>query len=211
MRPFTLDIDPANTDTDGLADNNDSSGSSLTLDGALTSGGTFTSSDGLGRRIQFTDTSTTDQSGATFTVIGTNNNDEAITEDRSGPGSGATVTTTKYFKTVSAINITSGAGSATVDVGTADECEAFVALNHRATEDTGVQTTVTGTIDYDIQVTYKNILGDGFDSGDWDVVTAFDGKTANVRNTLPKQAVAMRVVVNSFTDTAEIQVHVVPH
>ena len=51
-----FDIDPANVDPDGLADNNSSAGATVTLDGALTSGGTFTSADGLAHQLDIIDT-----------------------------------------------------------------------------------------------------------------------------------------------------------
>jgi len=51
MRPFTFDVDPADVDPDGLADGNSSAGATVTLDGLLTSGGSFTSADSLAHRL----------------------------------------------------------------------------------------------------------------------------------------------------------------
>lgn len=211
MKPFTIDVDPADTDTDGLADNNDSSGASLTLDGALTSGGTFTSADGLGRRIQITDTATVDQSGATFTITGTDANDATQTEAVTGPGSGATVTSTKYFKTISSIAITNGAGSGTVDAGTADEaCSKAYPMEHEATYPASAQTDVTGTVNYSLQATTENIFGStAHNQLTHQAISAFGSKTAAVAAaSLPGRITSLRLVINSFTNGAEVQAHI---
>lgn len=211
MKPFTIDVDPADTDTDGLADNNDSSGSSLTLDGALTSGGTFTSADGLGRRVQITDTATVDQSGATFTVTGTDANDAAQTEAITGPGSGATVTGSKYFKTISSVAIASGAGSGTVDMGTADEaCSRAYIMDFHAPQGATIQTDVTGTLDYSVQATTENPFGStAVNQLQHQNITAFAAKTADVPATqVAPHLTSIRVIVNSFTNGGEVQAHV---
>lgn len=209
MRPQKFDIDPADQDGDGLADNNDSSGSSLTLDGALTSGGTFTSADGLGRRIVITDTATVDQSGATFTINGTNANGQAISEDVTGPGSGATVTSTKYFLSVTSIDITNGAGSGTVDVGTNGEVSSkVVPLDWRA--DQGATVAIqgsSGTFQADIQETFDDLqTTNGVDGINYNEVAA--DKTGDGSFTTSVHARGVRIHTDSYTNPAEFQFHV---
>lgn len=210
MRPFTIDVDPANTDTDGLADNNDSSGSSLTLDGALTSGGTFTSADGHGRRIQFTDTATVDQSGATFTITGTDADDNALTEAVTGPGSGATVTSTSYFKTVTSIAIASGAACGTVDAGTADEVVTkSYPMNFVGDAAISLICNVTGTANYTVQHTGNDILADGTSGAYWAPHDTLVSLTADADGNYDFPVTGIRAVFNSFTDTAELQIYVI--
>lgn len=214
MRPFTIDVDPADTDPDGLADNNASSGATLTLDGVLTSGGTFTSADGLGHQISITDTATVDQSGATFTITGTNANDEAISEAVTGPGSGATVESSKYFKTVTSIAIASGAACGTVDCGTdtgGEVASKVYVMDPRAPEGAGVQVVVTGTVNYTVEATMEPISDvSSFDDFSFSAVSAYSGKTADVISNLPAGVSAIRVITASYSSGAEVQAHVAP-
>ncbi|NIW96979.1 MAG: hypothetical protein GWN13_01795, partial [Phycisphaerae bacterium] len=209
MIPVKLDIDPDNPDADGLAAANDSSGTTLTLDGALISGGTFTASDGLGHKIDITDTATVDQSGATFTINGTNANDQSISEDVTGPGSGATVTSSKYFKTVTSITIASGAGSGTANVGTNDEVASqAIPLNWRSNY--GCMTAIagaSGTFSVDIQETFDDCLSSEVDNANWidkHVSLSGDGGFE-----LDVRARGVRAHTNSFTNGAEFQFHIV--
>lgn len=208
MRPIKYDIDPTDADADGLAAANDSSGTSLTLDGVLTSGGTYTAADGLGHKIDITDTATVDQSGATFTVTGTDANDSAITEAITGPGSGATVTSTKYFKTITGIAIASGAGTGTVNVGTNDEVASkVIPINWRADDQaTTAILGAVGTFVADIQETFDDVQSLGSDGLDWFDVQA--DKAADGSFALSRHATATRVHTDSYTNGAEFQFHV---
>jgi len=218
MRPKRLDLDVDNVDPDGLADNNDSSGATLTLDGALTSGGTYTSADGLAHRLDIIDTATTDQSGATFTVTSTDADGKTQTEAITGPGSGATVESTKYFKTVTSVTIASGAACGTVDMGTVDEfASPTIPLNHYSDKAATVQVDVTGTINYDVQVTCQSPYNNDaapFDLDDqedlaWINDGNFGSKTADLLDDLAAPGTrALRVVSNSFTNGAELQVFI---
>ena len=210
MRPFTIDVDPANSDADGLADGNSSAGATVTIDGVLASGGSFTSADGLGRRLAILDLGADDQSGATYTITGTDADGVAQTEDLAGPGASATVETTKYFLTVSSIAIASAAAGSTVDIGTVDEAaSATHILNRRAEEGALIQTAVTGTVNYSVEGTVADAAGSAApQSLDWIDITAFSGKTAAVLANANAHLSAIRLVTNSFTDTAEVQAHV---
>lgn len=208
MRPTKLDIDPANVDADGLAAANDSSGATLTLDGVLTSGGTFTSADGLGRQIAITDTATVNQATATFTITGTNASGESITDDVTGPGSGATVTSAKLFYTVTSITIDTPAVGGTVNVGTTQVAESkVVPVNWM--EDVGCTVAImgaVGTFQVDIEETFDKILEDGTDSANfWDKQA---DKSANGAFTMTPRATGVKVSFDSYTNGAEFQFHV---
>jgi hypothetical protein len=219
MRPFKIDVDPANAVSDGLADNNDSSGASLTLDGTLTSGGTFTSADGLGHRLSITDTATQVQTDSTFTITGTDADGKPQVEALAGPGSAATVESTKYFLTVTSVTIVGGDALDTVDMGTVDEVASPTqVLDFYANVPPTVHVDVTGTVNYDIQVSAKNIfdrdaaapftISDQEDFA-WVNDANFAAKTADLLDDLSAAGVTvMRVVTNSYTATAELQVYV---
>jgi len=220
MRPKRYDFDVDNADPDGLADNNSSAGATLTLDGALTSAGSYTSADGFAHRLDIIDTATTDQSSATFTVTGTDADGRAQSEAITGPGSGATVESTKYFKTVTSVAIASPVACGTVDMGIVDEfASKTIPLDHLNDSAPTIQVDVTGTIDYDIQVTLQNLYDKAsaapfnFDDQEdlaWVNDGNFGAKTADLLDDLAAPgARAMRVVSNSYTNTAELQVYIV--
>jgi len=72
----------------------------LTLGGALTSGGAYTADTGTARQITLL--SASDDSGITFTVVGTDVNGDALSETVTGANAG-TATSTGYFATISSI------------------------------------------------------------------------------------------------------------
>ena len=312
MRPYTLDIDLATVDpdgladgnssaitqivldgaltsgndADGLADGNSSAGSSVTLDAALTSGGTyvdatgsprhitildlggddqssavytitgtdkdgrvlteslagpgvslfvhsvnrfasvsaiaiaspaagstvdvgvngvFISSDGLGRRLNIIGSAHV-QTGSTYTITGTDADGLAESEDLAGPGSGATVTTVKYFKTVTNIVTSAGVASSSVDIGTVDEaCSQTLPLNFRANNPFSVQSNVTGTASFAIDQTMSDVQSLSNPSNDaiWFKVAALG--TVDIISEGSRHVRAMRVVVDTHSAAAEIQ------
>lgn len=215
-RPKELDLDLSTADADGIADGADSSGTSITLNGILVSGGVFTSSDGLGRIIIIADSSTSDQSDVTFTVTGTDPNGDAISEVITGPTSGATVASTKYFKTVSAVTVSAAqGGSETVDIGTrgttSSAASKMYVLSHRNPYAALVSVDVTGTINFTVQETFDDAITQTNASGNilWVDVTALASKTADTTSLITRSATAIRVLVNSYSSTAELQAKII--
>lgn len=203
-----FDIDPADADGDGLAAGNDSSIATITIDGALGSGGSFTSADGLAHRLIITDAGGHDQTSATYTIVGTNSNGNAQTEAIAGPGVSASVETTEYFLTVTSITIASPAASSTVNIGTVDEVVSKVyPLNWRASTAATVAITGTvGTYQVDIQEAFNDIYTDGIASATW-----FDkhaDQSADMSGVLTLHATAVRIKSDSYTNGAELQFHV---
>ncbi|MDC3088916.1 flagellar filament capping protein FliD [Alphaproteobacteria bacterium] len=100
------DADAISTTQSGTAS------SALTLNGSSISGGSFT--DNAGKRISITSASA-DESGYTFTIVGTDLSDNAQTEVITGPTANATVLGSKTFKTVTSVTPSSNStGSITV-------------------------------------------------------------------------------------------------
>jgi hypothetical protein len=89
------------------------SATTLTLGGALTSGGSYTSGDNIGQLI--TILSAGDDSGITFTIVGTDAVGDAQTEVVTGANAG-TATSSGYFNTVASIT-TSAASAGNVSAG----------------------------------------------------------------------------------------------
>lgn len=208
MRPYLQDIDLADVDADGLVDGNSSAGATVTLDGVLTSGGSFTSADGFGRRLTILDLGADDQTGATYTITGTDSDGISQTEAIAGPGASAAVTTSKYFLTVSSIAIASPVVGSTVDIGTVDEAVSkTVPLNYRNYEAGTYSVDVTGTIDYTVNETLDeihNLTNPSVDAS-WFALSALSAKTADLMSVGTVHSTACQLVVNSYTNSAEIQ------
>ena len=101
-------------DADGISTTASISGAAaLTINGTLTSGGSYTSGDNIGQLI--TITSAGDDTGITFTVVGTNAVGDAQTEIVTGADTAA-ATSSGYFNTVASIT-TSASSDAAVTAG----------------------------------------------------------------------------------------------
>jgi hypothetical protein len=101
-------------DADGISTTASISGASaLTINGALTSGGSYTSGDNIGQLV--TITSAGDDSGITFTVVGTDAVGDAQTEVVTGADTDV-ATSSGYFNTVASIT-TSASSDAAVTAG----------------------------------------------------------------------------------------------
>lgn len=223
MRSKQIDIDPANVDPDGLADLNSSAGASVTLDGALTSGGTFTSADGLAHRLDIIDTGTDDQRGATYTITGTDADGHAQVENILGPNSTATIETLKYFLTVTSITIASPVADSTVDIGTVDEISTKTyVVDHYINTAPSIGMEVTGTISMDVQLSTRNAMEINHKGEIPEALRMVDQEDMNWVNDDNLAAVgasahgqisdypikAIRFVSVSYTDTAEVQVEI---
>ena len=102
------------TDADGISTTASISGASaLTINGTLTASGSYTSGDNIGQII--TITSAGDDSGITFTVVGTNAVGDALTEIVTGADT-TVASSSGYFNTVSSIT-TSASTAAAVTAG----------------------------------------------------------------------------------------------
>jgi len=104
----------AATDADGISTTASISGAAaLTINGTLTSGGSYTSGDNIGQLV--TITSAGDDSGITFTVVGTDAVGDAQTEVVTGANT-TVATSSGYFNTVASIT-TSASSAAAVTAG----------------------------------------------------------------------------------------------
>jgi hypothetical protein len=167
--------------------------------------GVFISSDGLGRRLSILG-SAHDQSGKTYTVTGTDADGLAESEDLAGPGSGATVTTLKYFLSVTNIVVSAGTASSTVDIGTVDEAVSqTLPLNYRANNPANYQSNVTGTASFAVDQTMSDVqaLANPSNDATWFKVAALGA--VDILSEGQRHIMAMRVVVDTHSAGAEIQ------
>ena len=208
------DVDLDHAVNDGIASANDSSGTTVALNGSLTSGGTYTSADGHGHIIIITDESTDTQTDVTFTIVGTNENGDVISDTITGPASAATVASTLFFKTVTSVTVSAAqGGSETVDIGTRNTTLAaaskIIPLNHRARIAAQVAVDITGTINFDVQETFDEVLSDAATARVFYNVTALAGKTADTHSQISVGATGVRLEINSYSDGAEAQMRII--
>lgn len=205
MRPKTFDFDPANASLTGFLSN--ATGATWTL--SATSSG-----DDLAHQVSIRNDSATDHSAKTAILTGTDSDGRAQTETVNLPAGSATVESTKYYLTLTTVVPSATIGADTMDIGWVDEfASKTIPLDHRAYNPASIQVTVTGTINFDVEAT----LEDPFSSSitdqstlDWLNDGNFTAKTASLVDDLALPGVrAIRFVVNSYTDTAELQAHLV--
>jgi hypothetical protein len=199
MRAKYFSFSPSAVDTDGLADG-------LTGAGPWDSGDFVTTAtpDGLAHQLNLT--SAQNLSALTITLTGTDADDNAITEDVTGPNA-TTVESTKYFKTLTAVSSSGTLSTNTLDIGWVDEfVSKTIPLDHYANNPATVQLTVGGTIDVDIEDTISDIRDGGTqDSWTWLTDANFDDATASVGGELATHGIrAIRLKANSYSSSATV-------
>lgn len=168
--------------------------------------GVFISSDGLGRRISILDLAADDQTGATYTITGTDADGLVESEDILGPGVSSTVTTTKYFLSITNIVVASPAAGSSVDIGTVDEAVSkTLPLNYRANNPANYQSNVTGTASFAVDQTMSDVQSLSNPSNDaiWFKVAALGA--VDILSEGARHIRACRVVVDTHSAAAEIQ------
>lgn len=200
--------DPANVDTDGIADGITGAGpwDEIAV-GELVAAG---AGDGLAHQLNLT--STANLSGINITIVGTDADGKPITETRAGPNNN-TVETTSYFQTVTSIAAASTLGANTMDVGWVDEFVGpSVPLDWRRNVPSHFFLDVTGTISLDVDFLVQD--PDGLvnqEAGKWvPVSSSLDDETADSSAFVDIGAgyTAFRIRANSYTDTAEATLYV---
>lgn len=196
MKLQTIDIDPANVSLTGFASN--------------VTGATFTltannSGDGLAHQVSIRNDSVTDHSGKTVTLVGTDENGKAQTEVVTGPGTSATVESAKYFLTLTSATPSATIGADTFDIGWVDEVAfPWFPLNWRNANAMNIQADLTGTANFTVNECFQDILAGV--TPIWVAITALSAKNTDITGAAATSgATGLQFVINSYTDTAEIQ------
>ena len=215
MQPYRLDIDPADVDTNGIAEDQTTAGAgNLTLNGALADLGTAgqfdigdSYSSGIGG-VQIGIESTGNLSGVTFTVTGKDQDGISTTEAITGPNN-TTVESSTYWSQITQIAV-DGAVGTNVEVGPVDEIiTRTLPINWRATEAcTAAVTQLSGTCQFDIDETFDdvNVTVPAITTA-W--ITKASNQSANVAQVLTIHATAVRLKFDSYTNGAELQLNVI--
>lgn len=197
MRPNVIDIDVADASLTGFASN--VSGAAFTLTATA-------ATDGLAHQVSIRNDSVTDHSGKTVTLVGTDPDGKALTEVVTGPGTSATVESTGYFLTLTSATPSATIGSDTFDIGWVDEVSSHTYPVDRCSPYAcNIHVDVTGTIDFTVQETYADVLGGT--APVWSNITALASKTADTTSTAAIGATAIRIIINSYSSGAELQMY----
>ena len=195
QRHKMFDVDVADASLTGFASN--VTGASFTIT-------TTATSDGLAHQVSIRNDSVTDHTGKTVTLVGTDANGKALTEVVTGPNNGATVESTGYFKTLTSATPSATIGADTFDIGWVDEVATPTYMlnkyNHTAAN---VHVDVTGTIDFTVQECFRDLQRG--EAEVWVNVSALAAKTADTTAQISLGAVAVRLIVNSYSSGAELQ------
>lgn len=197
MRPIQVTYSPITADTDLL-------NAAVTSTGAAIIPTTTTPTDGLSHKVTLTSAGGVDLSGVAFTVAGTFQGETISDVIAAGPN-GTTVTTAKYFTTVT--SVTPGATMATkemtIGIG-AESLTPAIPLDRHSLAASALTITVTGTINATVQDTIGDVFRNDPTDIPWTVITALTGKTAQTDGSVRTGATAVRILTNSVTNSATI-------
>jgi len=148
MKDNRYTIAPANTNTAGFA---------TAVTGATFTLTTTSSGDSLAHKVTVLNNSATDHSGKTLAIVGFDADGRDQTETLTAPAASVSVTSAKYWLTLTSITPSATIGADTFNIGWANT---FVTktfpINWRR-GNAGLSLDVTGTINYDLQQTFDDI------------------------------------------------------
>lgn len=197
MRLKIIDIDVADASLTGFASN--VTGASFTLT-------TTATSDGLAHQVSIRNDSATDHSGKTVTLVGTDANGNSLTEVVTAPGSSATVESAGYFKTLTSATPSATIGADTFDIGWVDEVSSqIIPVDRVSNSGCTISVDVTGTLDYTVQETFADVLSGA--APVWNNITALAAKTSDLTSSSTVGATAIRIILNSYSSGAELQMY----
>jgi hypothetical protein len=174
--------------------------------GAATAPTTTSTSDGLAHYVTLTSPAQASLAGITFTILGTDADGHSISDVIAGPASASTVTTTKFFKTITTIQPSATMGALVVSVGIAvTSITPTIALGANSTAAAGMTVAITGTINYTAYETFADVFNHDPQSVSTQI-SALAAKTANTSANCSVSATGTFVLINSLSATATITV-----
>lgn len=186
---------------------------STTAYAASVTGASFTltntsSGDGLARQISILNNTATNHSGKTITIVGTDADGYAQTETITGPGSSATVVSTKFYLTLTSVTPSATIGADTFSIGTNGLwVTPTIALNARNANAANIQALLSGTMNFTVSQLYDDVLlttSSPAQSANWTAITALSAKTATTVGSAAVGATAIRLSTASYSTTPTI-------
>lgn len=190
MRPKRLTYTLQALDADGYLNDATGAGPWTTILAQTT--------DGMAHKVTLA--STANLSAINMTVTGTDANGQAQTEVIAGPNNN-TVTTTKYFLTVTSVSAASTIGAETMDVGWAAACATpTYPVNPYANNGPSIGVDIGGTVTYTAWQCNGNVYEVAAESMPWmAVAAAVTGATTDQLVNADLPLTGLRVTVASHT------------
>ena len=212
MRAKTFSYTPVTTSAAGLAND-------VTLATSATLAATA-ATDGLAHLITVLGNAATNHSAKTITITGTDADGNTLSEGIAGPNGVATVTTTKYFRTVTSVVASATCGADTFDIGwNVVGFSPTIPLDTKQNPfSVGLMTDIAGTINYTVQYTLQDVLNwrareaDAPQQGGAtfvDNASPMAAATADQTSNYTFPATAMRLKINTVTNGATIKLSVI--
>lgn len=170
--------------------------------GAAVAPTTTQTTDGLAHLVTLTAPVQNTLAGITFTIVGLDADGKAQTETGiTGPASGATVTSTKYFKQVNSIQPSATMGALVVSVGIAAASKTpTIPLDPSTDAAAALTISVTGTINVTVNETIGDVLRLQPSLCPWSAITALTSKTAQTNGACRSGARGVQILTNSVTN-----------
>ena len=203
MRPNVIDIDVADASLTGILE--DATGAGPWAAGDLDATGP---TDGLAHQLSV-DSGATNLSAITMTFIGTDADGKVQTEDLV-LGNGAVVETTKYYASVTNLSVDSTLGANTVDIGWVDEVASQTyPIDRMSPYQANIFVDITGTLNFTVQELWENVydVDNPQQDATWINITALASKTADTASQATLGASAIRIILNSYSSGAELQMY----
>lgn len=203
MRPIQSSVTLAAASANNICTSQTiASAGALTLNGSTVSGGVAQITPAgtpVCRQVLIT-SGGSDESGKTFTVVGTVSGPTTVTETLAGPTAAGTVTTTNYFQTVTSISVSAAlAGNVTVGTNGVGGSRPIALDTNKRPFAIGLGATVTGTINYTSQYTFDDLNTTTNGGPVWIDHSTMASKTANFDSNIAFPVRGTRVKVNSGT------------
>lgn len=204
MHPINFSFTPEAADALGFADDVAYSGGGYALTAT-------TPNDSLAHIVTILGNAATNHSGKTFTITGTDADGVAQSEAIAGPNGVATVSSTKYFKTVTSVTVSATTGADTFDIGwTAVAVSATFPLNWRERDfQVSLGLIITGTINVTVQHTLDALHAEYVASPSWFPHSSLVSKTASADGNYAFPVTATRLLINSVTAGATVGFRIV--
>lgn len=205
MKQQVIDVDLDSLDRDGIAASQHTvAATGLTLNGALGTTLDYARIVGI--------YSSANLSAIGFTIVGTNAHGEAQSETVATGPNNSTVVSTKLYKTITSVTPDTTDGVNFVEIGTV--ATTLSAESDYVTVDFYLGATptyfvdVTGTINYTISECFMN--PNDFTAAQlvWMPLSAHTSKSADTVAVGTLHAAAVKVIINSYSAGAELQVYV---
>jgi hypothetical protein len=167
-----------------------------------------TAADELAHLVTIRNDSISDHSDKTAVLTGTDADGKAQTETVTLPGVSATVTSTKYFKTLLTVVPSATIGADTVDIGWSAVAISFTyPIDTYAKAACNVYADISGTINFSIQQSFADVQSDSTYLTSFSAITALASKTADTAGQANVGATAIRLLINSVSAGATIAMY----